>query len=109
MMRRLHNQTRCADSPMCPVVSANSERPTPTRPSSLTALALPDLQSLLTRQLVEVALTEAVVCPLLVEDGAQALQHPPPPGVRGPAVAVGHRRGLRELLGRDLGQPRLHL
>ncbi len=37
-------------------------------------------RSLLARQLVEVAHAEAVVGPLLVEDGAEALPHPPPPG-----------------------------
>ena len=65
--------------------------------------------TLLPRQLVQVAYAEAVMSPFLVEYGAEALPHCPPLGVRGPSVVVGHRRGLRELVRRDLGQPRLDL
>ena len=69
----------------------------------------PCLRRVLTRQFVQVAFAEPVVSPFLVEHGAEALPHCPPLGVRGPSVVVGHRRGLRELIRRDLGQPRLDL
>jgi hypothetical protein len=66
-----------------------------------------NLRRLLTRQLVQIAYAETVVSPFLVEHGAEALPHCPPVGVRGPSAVVGHRRGLRELIRGDLGQPRL--
>src|SRR4051794_13580064 len=63
----------------------------------------------LIRQFVQVTTAEPVVSPLLVEHGAEALPHRSPLGVRGPSLVVRDRRGLRELIRRDLGQPCLDL
>src|SRR6478752_6105636 len=58
---------------------------------------------------VEVADAEAVVLELLVEDGAEALAHRPATGVGRPARAVGDGGWARQLLGSDVGEPRLTL